>query len=309
MAKHSVYAASKVFGEEKFHVVLLFLSSRGNLKPSDIQELLDEMQPNYSYSTIRKVYLFLHSMVKYGKTEKDLPKTYDPFITVEMPDEAAVGIKTKQIEMISEEYIGKIKEVALSCKPDGTLNYRYGPALVFVLNTGLREGELLALSKNGIQKDSEGRMSIHIAETVSSVKNRDTRIAKHYTQIITPPKYPRSNRVIPLNQEALKCLNIMLETYGQHQIREDLIVCTNTGNFPTSRNIQETLDRILRKCELPHYGTHALRHTFATRLLSKTSSHQDIKAVAELLGDDYKVVIKSYLHTDTGGKHDLVDQL
>ena len=28
MAKHSVYAASKVFGEEKFHVVLLFLSSR-----------------------------------------------------------------------------------------------------------------------------------------------------------------------------------------------------------------------------------------------------------------------------------------
>ena len=309
MAKHSVYAASKVFGEEKFHVVLLFLSSRGNLKPSDIQELLDEMQPNYSYSTIRKVYLFLHSMVKYGKTEKDLPKTYDPFITVEMSDESAVGIKTKQIETISEEYIGKIKEVALSCKPDGTLNYRYGPALVFVLNTGLREGELLALSKNGIQKDSVGRMSIHIAETVSNVKNRDTRIAKHYTQIITPPKYPRSNRVIPLNQEALKCLNIMLETYGQHQIRNDLIVCTNTGNFPTSRNIQETLDRILRKCELPHYGTHALRHTFATRLLSKTSSHQDIKAVAELLGDDYKVVIKTYLHTDTGGKHDLVDQL
>ena len=280
-----------------------------NLKPSDIQELLDEMQPNYSYSTIRKVYLFLHSMVKYGKTEKDLPKTYDPFITVEMSDESAVGIKTKQIETISEEYIGKIKEVALSCKPDGTLNYRYGPALVFVLNTGLREGELLALSKNGIQKDAVGRMSIHIAETVSNVKNRDTRIAKHYTQIITPPKYPRSNRVIPLNQEALKCLNIMLETYGQHQIREDLIVCTNTGNFPTSRNIQETLDRILRKCELPHYGTHALRHTFATRLLSKTSSHQDIKAVAELLGDDYKVVIKTYLHTDTGGKHDLVDQL
>ena len=44
---------------------------------------------------------------------------------------------------------------------------------------------------------------------------------------------------IPLNREALKCLNIMPETYGQHQIRDDSIVCTNTGNFPTSRNIQE----------------------------------------------------------------------
>ena len=220
----------------------------------------------------------------------------------EMPDESAVGVKTKQIEIIPDESIDMIKDVALSYKSDGTLNYRYGPALVFVLNTDLREGELLALSRNGIQKDNEGRKSIHISETVSNVKNRDMRIAKHYTQIITPPKYPRSNRIIPLNQEAVKCLDIMLDTYGKHQIRDDLIVCTNTGNFPTSRNIQETLDRILRKCGLPHYGTHALRHTFATRILSKTSSHQDIKAVAELLGDDYKVVIKTYLHTDAGGK-------
>lgn len=280
-----------------------------NLKSADIQALLDELQPNYSYSTIRKVYLFLHSMIKYGKAEKDFPKTYDPFINVEMPDESAVGVKTKQIQIIPDESIEKIKEVALSYKPDGTLSYRYGPALVFMLNTGLREGEMLGLSKNGILKDGEGRKSIHITETVSNVKNRDKRISKHYTQIVTPPKYPRSNRIIPLNQEAMKCLDIMLDTYGKHQVREDFIVCTSTGNFPTSRNIQETLDRILRKCDLPHYGVHALRHTFATRLLSRTSSHQDIKAVAELLGDDYKVVIKTYLHTDSGGKHDLVDQL
>lgn len=94
-----------------------------------------------------------------------------------------------------------------------------------------------------------------------------------------------------------------------HQIRDDLIVCTNTGNFPTNRNIQESFDRILRKCGLPHYGTHALRHTFATRLLSRTSSHQDIKAVAELLGDDYNVVIETYLHTNSIGKYELVNML
>lgn len=280
-----------------------------NLKSSDIQGILDKMMPDYSYSTIRKVYLFLHSMIRYGKAEKDFPKTYDPFENVEMPDESAVGVETKEIEIIPDDSIEMIKKVALSYRPDGTLSYRYGPALVFVLNTGLREGELLGISRNGILKDGEGRKSIHISETVSNVKNRDKRISKHYTQIITSPKHPRSNRVIPLNQEAVKCLDIMLDTYGKHQVRDDLIICTQTGNFPTSRNIQETLDRILRKCELPHYGTHALRHTFATRLLSKTSSHQDIKAVAELLGDDYKVVIKTYLHTDTGGKHDLVEQL
>ena len=101
----------------------------------------------------------------------------------------------------------------------------------------------------------------------------------------------------------------MLNSYGTNWIRGDLILATDSGNIPTKRNIQETLDRILRKCGLPHYGTHALRHTFATRLLSKTSSHQDIKAVAELLGDDYKVVIKTYLHTDADDKFDLVNML
>jgi len=280
-----------------------------NLESSSIQMLIDEIQPNYSFSTIKKVYLFFHSMINHGISEKDFPKNYDPLASVELPDESAAGVETKKIQIIPEEFIDQIKSVALSIKSDGTLNYRYGPALVLVLNTGLREGELLALSQNGIQKDKKGNVSIHISETVSTVKNRDKKIAKKYVQIITPPKYPRSVRTIPLNQEARNCLKIMLTNYGQHKIRDDLIVCTNSGNIPTARNIQETLDRILRKCKLPHYGVHALRHTFATRLLSKTSSHQDIKAVAELLGDDYKVVIKTYLHTDNSGKQELVNLL
>lgn len=248
-------------------------------------------------------------MIKHGKEEKDFPDSYDPFSTVELPDESAVGVETKEIEILPEECLEKMKEIALSNKKDGTLNYRYGPALVFMLNTGLREGELMAISKNGLLTDEDGRKRIHIFETVSTVKNRDKNATTNYKQIVTPPKYPRSDRIIPLNQEAVMCLDIMLSIYGAHKIRADHIVSTKNGRFPTNRNIQETLDRILKKCGIKHYGTHALQHTFATRLLSKTSSHQEIKAVAELLGDDYKVVIKTYLHTNEVGKHNLVDML
>lgn len=280
-----------------------------NLKSYDIQSLIDELQPNYSLSTIKKVYLFLHSMVKVGKELKDFPESFDPFVTVQLPDESAVGKPTKGIEILPDECVEKFKEVALSRNPDGTLAYRYGPALVFALNTGLRRGELMAISKNGILTTEEGRKKIHITETVSKTINRDKKSGPHYVQIVTPPKYPRSVRFIPLNQEASMCLDIMLDTYGQHAIRGDFIVCTKSGNFPTHRNIQETMDRILRRIGEKHYGTHAIRHTFATKLLSKTSSHQEIKAVAELLGDDYKVVIKTYLHTDEEGKINLVDLL
>jgi len=105
-----------------------------------------------------------------------------------------------------------IKDVTLSYKPDGTLNYRHSPALVFVLNTGLREGELLALSKNRIQQDAEGRKSIHISETVSNVKNRDSRIAKHYIQIdhnrsvIRPMPYHLMKRFYSILNGLKRCL-------------------------------------------------------------------------------------------------------
>ena len=45
-------------------------------------------------------------------------------------------------------------------------------------------------------------------------------------------------------------------------------------------------DRILKVCNMQHYGTHSLRHTFATKLLEKTKNLRDIKTVAAIMGDD-----------------------
>ena len=60
------------------------------------------------------------------------------------------------MQILPLECLERFKEVALGYNPDGTLAYRYGPALVFALNTGHREGELLALSKNGILAGEDG---------------------------------------------------------------------------------------------------------------------------------------------------------
>lgn len=170
-----------------------------NLKAKDIQSLIDESQPNYSFSTIKKMYLFLHSIIKVGKELKDFPESFDPFVAVEFPDESAVGNPTKEIEILPDECVEKFKEVALSRNPDGTLAYHYGLALVFALNTGLRRGELMTISKDGILTTSDGRKKIHITETVSKTINRDKKTGPNNIQIVTPPKYPRSVRFIPLN--------------------------------------------------------------------------------------------------------------
>lgn len=280
-----------------------------NLTGDMIQDFIDDLSRNYSYSTIRKAYLFLSAMITFGVEHKDFPKSYDPLLTVELPNEAVLHVKTKQISIIPDDQIEIIKKVAMSVKKDGTLEYRYGPLIVFGLNTGLREGELLALSRNGIRNYGSGRRGYHVSEGVSTVRNRDKNATSKLKRVITSPKYPRSIRTVPLNKEADYCLNMMLELYEKNEFREDLIVSTQNGLLPTSRNIQTTLDRILKRAGLPHYGTHAMRHTFATKLLKETHSHQQIKAVAELLGDDYKVVVNTYLHTEEDGKHELVDML
>ena len=87
--------------------------------------------------------------------------------------------------------------------------YRYGPAIVFLLNTGLRGGELLALGQSSIVPFL-GRRGIKITHTLSRVKNRETGSKKKAKMILTPPKYPNSLRTIPLNKEAEFSLSCMM---------------------------------------------------------------------------------------------------
>ena len=55
--------------------------------------------------------------------------------------------------------------------------------------------------------------------------------------------------------------------------------------------------------ECPRLSPHIFRHTFATKLLEKTKNLRDIKTVAAIMGDDYKVIIKTYLHPDEDNKY------
>ena len=281
-----------------------------NLTSKDLQEHIDSLQDDYSFSTIKKCYEFFTALITYGIDEGDFPKTYNPMRTVELPNERAVGVKTKTIEILSNDAIEAFKEKALSRKSDGSLIYQYGPAFVFALNTGLREGELLTISKNAIYTDKYNHPHIHITETVSWVKNRNPKVKNKYVAIITPPKYPRSVRDVPLNQEALYCLKLMEQHYtGVNPTRNDFIITTSTGSIPTRSHFQDAFNRILKACNLPHYGIHSLRHTFCTKMLEKTNSLRDIKTVAAIMGDDYKVIIKTYLHQDDENKYNLISSL
>lgn len=61
--------------------------------------------------------------------------------------------------------------------------------------------------------------------------------------------------------------------------------------------------------EEQEYSLHTLRHTFATNIVRKTTNMGELKDAAELLGDSYDVIIKTYFHTDSQKKVNLVDTI
>lgn len=219
-------------------------------------------------------------------------------------------VETKEISIIPPEHEQIIKEIAMEPSPNKNERYlyRYGPAIVFLLNTGLRGGELLALGQSSIVPFL-GRRGIKITHTLSRVKNREAGSKKKTKMILTPPKYPNSLRTIPLNKEAEFSLSCMMELYDKNRVFPDLILSTQNGVSPTIQNLANTLKKICKRAEIPEYNLHALRHTFATNLIRQTHNMGEIKEAAEIIGDNYEVIMRTYVHTDSERKVSLIDAM
>ena len=281
-----------------------------NLTADDITATINAKKDSLSYSSLKKIFLFWSAMINDAIKMGELPKNYPVMNQVEMPDESVLSVKTKEIQIIPSEHQKIIKEIAMESSPNKneTYLYRYGPAIVFLLNTGLRAGELLALGKSSIVPYM-GRRGAEITRTMSRVKDRNPDTKNKTKLIMTTPKYPNSLRTVPLNREAEFALSCMLSLYGRNRFDEDLILTTQNGIPPTIQNLGNTLKKICKRAGIPQYNLHALRHTFATGLIRNTKNMGEIKEAAEILGDNYQVVLRTYFHTDSEKKMDLVDAL
>ena len=152
-----------------------FNKTFSNLTSEDIAATIYSKKDRLSYSSLKKIYLFWSAMIRHGIETGELPKSYDKILnSVEIPAGDDLEVETKEIQVIPPEHERIIKEIAMSPSPNRNQRYlyRYGPAIVFLLNTGLRGGELLALGRSSIFP-YEDRQGIKIFRTLNRVKNRD----------------------------------------------------------------------------------------------------------------------------------------
>ena len=82
---------------------------------------------------------------------------------------------------------------------NGNVVYKYGLVYLFLMNTGLREGEVCALNKSDIDFDNK---LIHITKGVNTMATKRPDGTNAYSLEVATPKTRNSIRYVPMNEEA-----------------------------------------------------------------------------------------------------------
>lgn len=196
-------------------------------------------------------------------------------------------IVEKQVECFSIQEQKKIEEAALSVKKD---KYR---GIILCLYTGLRIGELLALTWNDVDFE---KSILSVTKTCHDGNENGEHI-----RIIDTPKTENSRRQIPLSKTLVKMLKDM-----KRKSKCEFVIAD--GEKPVFiRSYQRTFELLLKKLKLPHKGFHSLRHTFATRALE---CGMDVKSLSEILGHkNATITLNRYAHSLWEHKAEMMNKL
>lgn len=256
------------------------------------EELINEMfkpkNPNAkpsSRSSIKKAYDAINALYKYAITVRQID--YNPCNAVEIP--AVHKFDKKEIRWFNDDEIKEFKETCLLKYSNGSYVFPLGYGFIFMMNTGIRLGEALALKWTNIDFEKK---EAHIITNMVMAVDRKTEDKKRVQINQEFLKTKHSNRIIPLNSTAINALNEIknIRFFGD----DSFILCTADGTQNKVRNFCRTFESIIKRTKLKDCGVHTLRHTFASSLFRKNC---DVKTVSQLLGhSDVGVTYNTYLH-------------
>lgn len=215
----------------------------------------------------------------------------------------------KSLEIIDKDYTNKIKLPAPTEKPVTAFekheqvlleNYclqskkKNYIGIVICLYTGIRLGELLALTWNDIDF-STGIMNI--SKTAYRIKQNGKPQV-----VIDQPKTKNSRRSIPLPKQLLSILKQLKKSSNS-----EYVLSTRTGGIVGTRAYQKSYERILKKLEIPYKNFHSLRHTFATRAIEMG---MDVKTLSEILGHKNPMItLQRYTHSMMSYKTEMMNKM
>lgn len=203
-----------------------------------IQELIDA---KYSRDTICKTWRYINKCLQYGIDKGELPNI--PLRLIKMPTEENVLTKKKQVLPFSQSDIEKIKQEASLTYLNGRPKYVYGNAILLLLNTGLRIGELMALTWADV--DFENRL-ITVNKSMETFQDKSENAKKKTKSVIGKTKTKTSVRKVLINNTAYELLVKIRKTNIGHINDNDNVILSSKFTIPSTRNISRCLEKITK---------------------------------------------------------------
>ena len=254
----------------------------------DIQRYVNELVgEGYTLNTIKKQLRIVTSPLKQAAGMRQIPT--DPTYGVRLPREERVKKPTREITPYTDEEQARLWQVIDQSNHPGVL------AIGFMLETGLRSGETMALRWDKVDIP---RKRIRVDATITDPVALTQSTYQHGA------KSRASNRTVPLTPRAISLLERLAA------IRKEGCEWVFPGSKGTWISYQNLILHLKRVCKLAgvHYcGAHCLRHTFATNCYYR---NVDVKVLAQLMGHaDSRITTDIYVSLRGDGFDDLYKAL
>lgn len=261
------------------HLIPAFGNKRLNaIKPIELQIFINQSAQTYSIDTVKKFKSCLKQIfdeaVYNGYCEKN------PCYRLKIP-KSSTFVDTVESDIYTPEQMQQIEDFAQ--------NHRFGLDILLLIETGMRRGEMLALTWENV--DLENR-AIYIKQAVAIVKENNSLVTK-----IGLPKNKSSKRAIPISTD----FAIYLKEQ-QKQSHCNLLIHNNQNRIINPRTWQrrhyDVFMRDMQKVypDMPVLNPHRLRHSKASEWVNEGLS---LYAIAKTLGhSDLNMLRKRYAHSD-----------
>lgn len=246
------------------------LDGKGGLSPKTLKNIHDML-----HRALEKA-VHLEMIPKNPSSHITLPKRQKPnirYYTAEEQKQLQEAIKGEKLEM----------------------------AVLMLLYTGLRQGELLGLPWSNVHINHNGNSYIMITQALVRTRNPDTNAPLRTLLLITPPKTQHSIRTIPLLPKIAERLEeyrrMQAEYLAENHLPNIGLVFTATnGKEYDPRDFQRDFNNLLKRHNIREIGVHGLRHSFATRSLQNGMS---VKTLSAILGhNSCAFTMDVYCHID-----------
>lgn len=250
----------------------------------DFNAYIDYLSKILSTKTVKDVLSIFKAILKYIGRKYNIDYKLDLISNLKSVQ--------NEIKVLKDEEKDKLEKYCLES------NSLKSIGIVICLNTGLRLGEICALTWNNIDFDEN---CIVINKTLQRIyKGKDDTFIQ-----LDSPKTKKSIRKIPLSNKILYPLKTLKKV--NNYCGDEYFLTGSKEKYVEPRTYQRLFKKCLKICNIEDYNFHILRHTFATNCIR---IGMDAKSLSEILGhSDVNITLNKYVHSSYNMQKEFLDKL